>query len=738
MRETLLALVLVSAMCGTVLGNTGVFFGSGHDLQLVKSADVQMVSEDITMTPICGRSLEEHAVDFRCEFVLKNRSDKAVHIQAGFPLDRESHGPPKTTFDETEEVFSYHFIARDASNTYHVRYVPGDPQGKYKHIFLWDMDFAAGETKTLHVGYLLPMSYAAFTTRKMDEPNNALDVPEYEKPWHVRIEPCMLVHFCYITETGQSWAGPIESATFRFNNKNSFEDCLRTASKRLDDEMAAATEAPIGEELPGMGDLGFVVGMKLGTLYPYIRPTGWKSADQSAPVADDASALREPDSIVWHFENYKPGTPLEFKYYFVSLPETVADCDRWVQCVLGKNPPQTNILELREILAAFFGVAPHTTVVKDLAAQQVWYDAQRNVNETDLSGPRRAVLARLDALADKQKNVARDPIPTLSPLAAQEPGLRAMFKGHAYQVMAVAFSPDGKMVASCSGERKIKLWDAATGKNTATLKGHDNAITAISFSRIGTRLASADFSGTVKLWDVVSGKNTATLDGHADRVEAAALTFGPDGKTVASGSLDTTVKIWDATTGKNTTTLRDKTSIRCIAFSPDGLTVASGGCDKCVKLWNVASGERTATLEGHTGDLFSLAYSPDGKTLASASGDDAIKLWDVATARNTDTLKPINSGLVLSVAFSPDGKILASGNRGATIQLWDTATHEHVATLGKNICQVDSLAFSPDGQTLASTGYLMDESSPAGLSMKNSEFNTVKLWDVAKAQRAKE
>ena len=100
-----------------------------------------------------------------------------------------------------------------------------DIRNKYPDLFLWDMTFAAGETKTLHVGYILPMSFAGGTTRKLDDPEKILN-PQYEKPWHARIEGCMVVFFSYITETGQSWAGPIEKATFRVRN-TVFEDGLR-------------------------------------------------------------------------------------------------------------------------------------------------------------------------------------------------------------------------------------------------------------------------------------------------------------------------------------------------------------------------------------------------------------------------------------------------------------------------------------------------------------------------------
>lgn len=723
MRTSLFGLAVLFALCGRAFGNTGVFAGSGHSLQLVKSADVQMVSEDVTITPICGVSSTTDSVDFRCTFVLRNRSAKPLTIQAGFPLDRGTSGPPPAPSDDTDKVLSYHFIARDSNDTYHVRYAAGDPQGKYAHIFLWDMTFAAGETKTLHVGYILPMSFAASTTRKVNDPAEAIYPPEYEKPWHARIEACMVVYFSYITETGQSWTGPIERATFRVNSSVFGGDLRRLPEyvggnpANAPAEMATSAEESAAEDVPGMSDLGFVLGMKLGTVYPHISPKGWKPAYIPEIHSGEPKPNYKPDGIAWTFENYKPGRPLEFNYYLAGFPQAAADCDSWVKCVLGKTPTKADVLELREIVAAFFGVAPQTASVKRLVEQQVWYNPQSKATESDLSKSRQVVLARIKTIADNQKTLPRDSKPRVSPLIAQEPGLRELLKGHVYQVTAVAFSPDGKTLASASCDRRIKLWDAAAGKNTATLKGHGNAALCVAFSRDSKTLASADWDGVIKLWNVANGKDIATIKGHTDRVES--LAFSPDGKALASASDgETTVKVWDVATGRSTATFSHSTNIRCVAYSPDGKTIASGGNDNVVYLWDVSTGKNTL-LKGHTDCIFSLAFSPDGKTVASASGDMTIKLWDTAATRNIATLK--DTHCVLSVTFSPDGKTLATGSQGETIRLWDAVTGASIATLGKHISSVTSLSFSPDGKTLVSSGDL-----------GRSGGNAIPLWDVKK------
>ena len=288
------------------------------------------------------------------------------------------------------------------------------------------------------------------------------------------------------------------------------------------------------------------------------------------------------------------------------------------------------------------------------------------------------------------------------------------FKGHSLAVLSVAFSPDGKRLASGSKDKTIKLWDTVTGKELLTLKGHSKRVASVAFSPDGKHLASGSYDKTIKLWDAATGKEFLTFRGHSDWVHSVA--FSPDGKRLASGSggMDGTIRLWDAATGKELFTIKgDRDIVECVAFSPDGKTLASGSWDT-IKLWDTVTGNELFTLKGHSDNVFSVAFSPDGKRLASGSADKTIKLWDTVTGKELLTLKG-HSLAVLSVAFSPDGKHLASGSTDKTIKLWDTVTGKELLTLKGHSDRVNSVAFSPDGKRLAS----------------GSTDKTIKLWDAA-------
>ncbi|MHC5743326.1 MAG: WD40 domain-containing protein [Nostoc sp.] len=284
--------------------------------------------------------------------------------------------------------------------------------------------------------------------------------------------------------------------------------------------------------------------------------------------------------------------------------------------------------------------------------------------------------------------------------------------GHSSWVKSVAFSPDGQTLASGSDDQTVKLWDVRDGKCLKTLHGHSNWVRSVAFSPDGQTLASGSEDQTVKLWNVHIGKCLITLQENTNRIMSVA--FSPDGQTLASCSEKQTVKLWDVRDGKCLKILQGHSSwVRSVAFSRDGEILATGSDDQTVKLWDLRDGKSLKTLEGHTNRVWSVAFSPDGQTLASGGDDQTVKLWDIRDGKCLKTFQG-HTNRVRSVAFSPDGQTLASGSENQTVKLWNVQDGKSLTTLQGHSNRVRSVAFSPDGQILAS----------------GSEKQTVKLWDV--------
>jgi WD40 repeat protein len=319
-------------------------------------------------------------------------------------------------------------------------------------------------------------------------------------------------------------------------------------------------------------------------------------------------------------------------------------------------------------------------------------------------------LAALLAIRAYRTSHTAEAVASLQDAAAVP--LKQRLPGHSGAVESVAFSADGRTLATGGDDKTVRLWDLSTGKTRASSIEHTSDTVQVAFSPDGRTLATTS-GNNVRLWDVKTGQTRTALVGHTDAVQSVA--FSPDGRTVATASMDTHVRLWDSSTGKSRATLSGhQQPVLEVVFSPDGRTLATGSSDFTVRLWDVTTGRSRAPWTGHSGPVLSMAFSPDGRTIATASDDSTVRLWDADTGRSRASLEEGHLGRVFSLAFSPDGRTLATASEDRTVRLWDVNTRKSHAILSGHTGEVWSLAFSPDGRTLA-TG---------------STDKTVRLWDM--------
>ena len=274
--------------------------------------------------------------------------------------------------------------------------------------------------------------------------------------------------------------------------------------------------------------------------------------------------------------------------------------------------------------------------------------------------------------------------------------------GHTSWTAGLAFSPDGRLLASTSDDKTVRIWDVETWTPVRTLREHESSIRGVAFSPDGTLLASASDDSTVRVWETASWASSRTLAGHVGPALAAA--FSPDGTLLASSGYDHTIRLWSMPDGIPARTLRGHTSgAWAVAFSPDGSLLASAADDSAVRVWETPTGKPLHVLTGQTGVSRGVAFTPDGALLASSAEDGIIRLWGTVAGAQVRALAG-HAAAVNGIAYSPDGTFLASTSQDATVRLWDTETGTALNTLTAAY-HTYGVAFSPDGTFLASTGH---------------------------------
>jgi WD40 repeat protein/tRNA A-37 threonylcarbamoyl transferase component Bud32 len=284
-------------------------------------------------------------------------------------------------------------------------------------------------------------------------------------------------------------------------------------------------------------------------------------------------------------------------------------------------------------------------------------------------------------------------------------GQEALRLGGPARTEAVAFSPDGTLVAACcrpaGRDGDVRVWRLRTGELLATLGGHVGPVRGLAFGRAGRHLATGGEDGTVRVYDLASRGPPRVLSGHPGRVLAVA--FHPGQDLLAAAGDGEVIRLWDTRTGKVVRTLAGHgDEVLALAFSPDGRRLASGSYDRTVRVWDVATGAGFV-LKGHAGATNALAFSPDGTQLASGSGDRTVRLWDLATRKEDQRLEGLGRPVV-GLAYHPHGRRLATASEGRGVRLWDLVTGQQILDLAGPEGGFRGLAFSPDGIYLAGAG----------------------------------
>jgi len=280
------------------------------------------------------------------------------------------------------------------------------------------------------------------------------------------------------------------------------------------------------------------------------------------------------------------------------------------------------------------------------------------------------------------------------------------FSGHSGAVYSVAFSPDGKQIVSGSGffddkaDCSVKQWDITSGRIIKTLTGFSSTAISVTFSSDGRQIISVCNDRTVKLWDAASGRETRTFFlGQANNLHLNTAAFSPDKQKILSavGYPENTIKLWDIASGKELRSFSESSSVTSLALSADGRYALSGSTNNEAKQWDIAGGREIRAFSGKTVRVTAVALSPNQAQIFSGFWE-RVKLWDAVRGREFGTLSG-DGGELSSIAFSPNGRqVLYSSGGAGSVKLLDLANRRESKTFSVNSYGVNSVAFSPDGK----------------------------------------